>query len=149
MKKSLYSIILSIILIVSTITVYASETENTEEIELRTTNVEQMTNDEINQFCKDITSAIKDKSSKEIEEYNECFDSDTLSKFNSFILSNNIQGEVSSIVTDWVYPQYSQTEDSLMLMNIKVQLDSYNELYLFEFHINSEGKIYGYNIWAY
>lgn len=146
MKKSIYSIVLAVVLLVSTIKVYADDTVS---LELRTINLEEMTSDEIDNFSKAILDSTLSNNKEAIAKYANCFTDEKLTKIYEFITNNNISGTVQSMVVDWVYPKYSNTGDSVLMLNAKIQLSGYNELYLFEFHINADGKIYGYNIWTY
>lgn len=78
---------------------------------------------------------------------NPCFD-----KIKNYASNNNIIGDViSEVVVDFTYPENSTTGDTVIMANTRVWANgnTVNCVYLFEFHINSDGLIYGYNIWAY
>ena len=63
----------------------------------------------------------------------------------------DITGIISEKAIDIVTPQDSETSDTVLMCNIRLSNNEniYNKIYLFEFHINADGKIYGYNIWTY
>lgn len=136
MKKAIYSVILTVVLLVSSVRVYAS-------------NIENMSDSEIEKLGNAVLESVLSRDSKHIENYANCFTNETLEKLLDYINTNRIYGNIQSTVIDWVHTSYSSTEDSVMMINVKVENNGYNELYLFEFHINAEGKIYGYNVWAY
>ena len=136
MKKAIYSIILTVVLLVSSARVYAS-------------NIENMSDSEIEKLGNVVLESVLSRDSTPIENYANCFTNETLEKLLNYINNNRISGNIQSTVIDWVHTSYSSTEDSVMMINVKVENNGYNELYLFEFHINAEGKIYGYNVWAY
>lgn len=146
MKKTIYSIVLTLALIVSTVTVYASnDTAN----EYEYSNLEQMTQTEVVEFSKSLVEAVLSNDKTPVNGYTNLFTSDVLTKIYGYIVNNDVSGNIQSIVVDWVYPKYSSTGDSIIMLNAKIQNNSYNNLYLFELHINADGKIYGYNVWAY
>ncbi|MBO5388940.1 MAG: hypothetical protein J6A59_12590 [Lachnospiraceae bacterium] len=62
-----------------------------------------------------------------------------------------IQGSIGQLAVDTIDIINSSTGDTVVMANIKVwsQAQTYNNLYLYEFHINKDGKIYGYNLWVY
>lgn len=136
MKKAIYSVILTVVLLVSSVRVYAS-------------NIENMSDSEIEKLGDAVLESVLSRDSTPIENYANCFTNETLEKLLNYINTNRIYGNIQSTVIDWVCTSYSSTEDSVMMINVKVENNGYNELYLFEFHINAEGKIYGYNVWAY
>lgn len=64
--------------------------------------------------------------------------------------NNKVESTViPELVVDYTTPSNSSTGDTVIMANTKVYYKSYNKLYLFEFHVNQDGKIYGYNIWVY
>lgn len=95
----------------------------------------------------DITSAAR---------YKQMFTPDCYDKWIQYVESNDISGKeelayTSEIVVDYTKPSQSSTGDTVVMVNIKEQYDNwrYNKLYLFEFHVNIDGDIYGYNVWQY
>lgn len=145
MKKTIYSIALTIVLLVSTISVYANDTST----EVVYSNLEEMSNNEIDKACESIVKSVLGNDKSHMSKYVNCFTNEALTKIYTFVVNNEISGNIQSIVVDWIYPKYSSTSDSVMMLNAKIRQETYNNLYMFEFHINSEGKIYDYNVWAY
>ena len=77
----------------------------------------------------------------------ECYD-----EVENYIANNNINSNsFSDFVIDFTYPPNSSTGDTVIMFNVKVWYsnNSYNNLYMFEFHVNSAGDIYGFNVWVY
>lgn len=145
MNKTIYSIILAITLLVSTVSIYANDKSN----DIVYSNLEEMSNNEIDKACAVLVKSVLNNDKSSMVKYVDCFTNEALTKIYTFIVNNEISGDVQSIVVDWVYPKYSSTYDSVMLLNVKIRQNTYNNLYLFEFHINYSGKIYDYNVWAY
>lgn len=62
-------------------------------------------------------------------------------------------GTVAGSVTDCeVYYstyEYNTTSDGVIMADLKINNGDYNKLYLIEYHVNKDGRIYGHNIWAY
>ena len=143
MKKTIYSIVLAITLIASTVRIYAADLEE------MPSNLEVMTHTEINEFSRSVIESVILNDKSYMAEYVDCFTNESLNKIYGLVVNNDINGSIQSIVADWVYPKYSSTGDSVIMINVKLQSNVYNELYLFELHINADGKIYGYNVWAY
>ena len=56
---------------------------------------------------------------------------------------------VSNLAIDFTYPENSSTGDTVIMANAKMNYSGYKLLYLYEFHVNSDGKIYGVNVWEY
>lgn len=153
MKKTIYSIIIALSLIVccTPINVFASsdKSDKSEKSEISTENIEDMTYLECKQVADYMISDIIAGRNENLSTYEKLFTEDAITEFLSYIDKSNVKGTVSSVVIDWVYPEYSSSEDSVMFINYKVYDGSYNNVYLLELHINKSGKIYGYNVWAY
>lgn len=58
---------------------------------------------------------------------------------------------IESIVIDEILPNNNSVKDKTIMVNVKADYEDnkYNKLYLFEFHIGADGKVYGYNFWKY
>ena len=63
------------------------------------------------------------------------------------ISTDNIIG----YAVDYVAPEDSSTGDTVYFVNMKFKVyeKSFNVVKTFEFHINSDGKIYGINVWQF
>lgn len=139
-KKIIITILL--VLTLTSIIVVAYE-DNTQNI-----NFEKCSTGDLNRFA----NAIMDyylNSNNTISNYIGVIDSDVFREMNDNSLKLNCK--IATIVVDRVYPNNSSTGDLVILINTKVwdQEQTYNNLYLMELHVNRDGKIYGYNIWAY
>lgn len=80
------------------------------------------------------------------------FSSSCLNSIVAYAYNNTIEcNGVSELVIDSITPAQSDTGDTVLMTNVKLQYDdgAYNKLYLFEFHVNASGDIYGYNVWQY
>lgn len=116
------------------------------------TNIEKMTMNEMNSSIMGIISSAIDSNDTELLNYKDLFTEDCLEKYRRNIVNTNlITGILSEKAIDIVKPQDSETSDTVLMCNIRLcnNENIYNKIYLFEFHINTDGKIYGYNIWAY
>lgn len=62
-----------------------------------------------------------------------------------------MQGNIGQLAVDVIDVESSSTGDTVIMANAKVWTlaQTYNNLYLYEFHVNRDGKIYGYNLWVY
>lgn len=144
------SVLITTVLVIAYSKVALASTEAESETKiLRTYNVEQMTYDEVTEFSQVIAEALINDDKKALNNYVGCFTSSAMATMNDYIDNNSISGSLSMIVTDWIYPKYSNSGDSVMMINFKVQNSNYNEVCMIELHINSEGSIYGSNIWMY
>ena len=143
MKKTIYSVVIALLLVVSAIEVYASDSKELP------SNLEVMTQTDVDEFSRSVVEAVLSNNKSCMSNYVDCFTNESLTKVYGYIVNNNIDGSIQSVVSDWVYPKYSATGDSVIMLNAKIQNNGYNELYLFELHINADGKVYGYNVWAY
>ena len=104
--------------------------------------------------CKDtmtnIINAVIEKDSNKLSEYSNLFVFDSFDKLSKYTTNNGINCDsMSSIAIDFTYPDNSSTGDTVIMCNTKLEYSNYNKLYLFEFHVNKDGLIYGYNIWQY
>ena len=80
------------------------------------------------------------------------FESDCFYDMYSFISNNDIgSSNIGDIVIDFTYPDNSSTGDVVIMANTKIWYNNgeYNKAYMFEYHINSDGRIYGFTLWVY
>ena len=86
----------------------------------------------------------------ELDKYKELFEGNTWYDVES---NRNITGLrfVQSQNNYTAEAAYSSTGDTVIVMDIKACSDDYstNKLILIEMHVNTNGKIYGMNIWQY
>lgn len=116
------------------------------------TNIEKMTKTEMSNSIMNIIDSAINSNDNELLNYKDLFTEDCLEKYRRNVVNNNIiTGIVSEKAIDIVTPQDSETSDTVLMCNIRLSNNEniYNKIYLFEFHINADGKIYGYNIWTY
>lgn len=150
-NKKILSIILSLAIVISLnnmLIVNATNALNVVEVE----NLETMTKNDCEDIMMTLLTAILNHDTGFMYQYIGLFTSDCYDSMYKYISNNNINSTIISDVTvDFTYPDNSSTGDSVIMLNTKVWYDnqSYNLLYLFEFHINSSGDIYGYNVWTY
>lgn len=147
MKKTIYYVLCLILTIFSIENIiYASEQYN------ETINLEQMHKNDCDKTIINIVNAIVNNDTQYIYDNSEMFETNCLYKLDETIRNYKVEGnKLSNIVIDFTYPENSSTGDSVIMVNTLIwKADkSYNLAYLFEFHINKDGKIYGYNIWVY
>lgn len=149
-KKIVYAILIIVCtLIVGTGTVVSTKTANADS---KNTNIEKMTKSEVKSNITGILDAAINNDDSKILEYKDLFTEDSLEKFRRNIINKNIiDGIISETVIDVITPENSETLDTVLMCNIRLvnRDNAYNKICLFEFHINEDGKIYGYNVWKY
>lgn len=140
-KRLLVRLLITVMLLSTSILVYASNNSKS--------NIHDFTVREVNDIFYNITEGILDGNVSYT--YGNIFESDVFDELNSYGLEAKIGGDISNIVVDFVDVPYSSTGDIVIMVNTKVDYENgkYNKLYLFEYHINANGKIYGYNVWVY
>ena len=139
MKKHYFLWVFIVILLISTITAYADET-----------NLERMDRAKCSSTMQSIGSAIINSDEQSLLYNTAYFETSAYQSVYNFIEKDSIQGSVIDNSIEFTYPDNSSTGDSVIMMNYKLSIgNGYNVIYLFEFHINSNGKIYGFNAWEY
>ena len=139
MRKHLVLLISTLILIASTISASAD-----------TVNLEQMNRAKCNSVIQSIGASIINSDVQALYSNATYFETSAYESVYKFIERNSIKGGVIDNVIEFTYPDGSSTGDSVIMSNYKISLgNGHNVLYLFEFHINSNGKIYGFNAWEY
>lgn len=144
-KKSTSVFMIAILLTIS-ITLRASAEDIVDD------NIETMSYNEVNKTFSDLIFGFVNKDTSVIQSRASMFSSDVYENLKGYCQVNDIGGGcVSDIVIDYTTPNNSSTGDTVVMVNAKIWFDdqSYNKLYLFEFHVNAGGDIYGYNIWVY
>ena len=126
---------------------YKIETEasNTKNI-----NINKMSYSEVNELVSELLMALANNDINTVTKL-EPYMNDVV--YNGMLnnCGKSIRGNISDIVIDVVEPKDSSSGDTVLLANVKAWASNqtYNTICLFEFHVNSDGKLYGYNIWAY
>ena len=152
MKKKIASILalLALILTIPSI-VYANTTDSGFiEIDLETSNYNYL-----KQSIDALLSHIFKGEKNEIRQYYSMMTQSTYDKLKKITEDNYLQSQdgfsgFNSITIDRIYPDTSTTGDTVLMVNTIAQYSrGYSQAYLFEFHVNADKKIYGYNIWVY
>lgn len=139
MKKYLLLIISLITILSFTSIVYADNKS-----------LEKATESDCNLTINNICRAIINSNSEALLENTDYFENTAYKSVYDYINTNKIEGTCSNIVIDTTYPNNSSTGDFVIMANCKVNVQQgYNLVYLFEFHVNKDGKIYGFNAWVY
>lgn len=141
------AVVLIILMIVGSVApVFAAETS-------KDVNLNNINGEEQQEIIKDIAKDIvynKYESFRLKSMYfagNGCFE-----KLYKYIQENDIGSDgIINMVIDTVGVGESATGDTVAMVSLKLgyNSDSYNKLYMIEMHIDANGDIYGYNIWAY
>lgn len=144
MKKHLL-LIISLITILSFTSVVYADNKSLEKA------TESDCNLTINSICRAIISNNKDTLLENSDYFeNSTYKSSAYKSVYDFMSNNDIDGTCSNIVIDTTYPNNSSTGDFVIMANCKVNVkQGYNLVYLFEFHVNKDGRIYGFNAWVY
>lgn len=121
-----------------------SQVNATETVNL---SIEELEQAELNRLMSGI---VKGVASGSIDKYEVYFESDAYEKMLQYIGKNKIiQPNAYDNIVDRVSTSYSSSDDCVVLVNSKFIYEDVKLLYMFEFHVNSSGKIYGLNIWSY
>ena len=150
MKKRIISVIVIIVLAASILYLNRSNASAASS----PSNLEDMQYSELQETALYLAQSIIFKDEAIISEHrlDELFNSSAYDKYINFVNNNEIGGEMlGDCVADLTYPDESSTGDTVLMINSKIWYDSkeYNQLNLLEFHINKDGKIYGFNVWMY
>ena len=102
--------------------------------------------------CQDqvteLIEAIFTGDNAELYKFQRVIPSTILKEMKGYASNNNIDSTVFSDKSiEFINADNSSTEDTVIMANVKLYYKDYNKLYLFEFHMNESGSIYGYNIW--
>ena len=109
--------------------------------------IEELEQAELNRLMSGI---VKGVASGSIDKYEVYFESDAYEKMLQYFGKNKlIQPNAYDNIVDRVSTSYSSSDDCVVLVNSKFIYEDVKLLYMFEFHVNSSGKIYGLNIWSY
>lgn len=138
MKKAL--LILSLIMSLSVSSTFANEY-----------NLGQMNYNAMNKIITDIVTGVNEGSVEKVEHYAMYMTSDVYEGLTRDINDKFLSGSIGTIAIDTITVDNSSDYDDVIMVNIKVWSEgqTYNKLYLYEFHVNKDGKIYGYNAWLY
>lgn len=137
--KKILCIIVTLSILMCTIVVSAEEP-----------NLERMDRAKCSSTMQSICSAIINSDEQLLLENTAYFETSAYQSVFNFIEKDSIQGSIIDNSIEFTYPDKSSTGDSVIMMNYKLSIgNGYNVIYLFEFHINSNGKIYGFNAWEY
>ena len=152
--KKIITILVSIMLTLSIMTIVKADSQigvteqiakyNLQrEIDETTLEFEQITQDIINQNI-----SLGNLSSNR---YNIIFDSTINSKLKDTETLDDIYfSEIKEIESYYIIPENTSSGDLVIVVDTRVVNDKNNEfLVLFEYHINSGGRVYGMNTWVY
>ena len=112
-------------------------------------NLEHTSIREVNELFYELTDGIINHNSLVLA--NDIFTPEVKRDLSILLVNNTIGGTINNVVVDFTYPENSSTGDTVIMVNSKISYEDgkYNKLYLFEYHVNADGKIYGYNMWVY
>lgn len=141
-------IISLILLLCMTISINAKATEQYDN------NLEYKSVVDCNKFIGSLVNNIVDNNVEFMYNNTTYFESNCYDSLREYILTNSIVDSkylISDIIVDVTYPEHSSTGDTVIMANTKIWYNDnqYNKLYLFEFHVNAAGDIYGFNVWVY
>lgn len=113
-------------------------------------NMEEASLSECNQVMEEVIKGILNCNTSFISQNTALFSSTCYDKISKYTYNNGINGRsIDNIVIDFTYPDGSSSGDSVIMANTKIRYAEYTKLYLFEFHIDNNGDIYGFNAWQY
>lgn len=151
LNKLLITTILSITLLSTQ--VFALDLFNSteeEQVVPQGTNFQNISQKDLYELMKAITQCIFDKDVDNLYQYSYMFSQQSFDKLLDYCKTNTLINTPSNYCIDYTTPSYTSTGDTTIMVNIKAyNSDNTNTLYLFEFHINENSQIYGYQVWAY
>lgn len=117
--------------------------------DIKVDNLEHTSIREVNELFYELTDGIINHNSLVLA--NDIFTPEVKRDLSILLVNNTIGGTINNVVVDFTYPENSSTGDTVIMVNSKISYEDgkYNKLYLFEYHVNADGKIYGYNMWVY
>lgn len=150
-RKNKLRQIISIFILSLSLTI-SSTASAVEKKETSKDSLENITDTEREEFALSLTQSILSNNTDFMQANTDKFTTDVYSKLTTYIERNTL-GEPAIINScyDYITPNNSSTGDSVIMENVKIGYDDYkyNKVFLFEYHVNSNGDIYGYNIWQY
>lgn len=113
-------------------------------------NMEEASLSECTQVVEGIVKGILNCDTSFISQNSALFSSTCYDKISKYTCNNGINGRsIDNIVIDFTYPDGSSSGDSVIMANTQIRYTEYTKLYLFEFHVDGNGDIYGFNAWQY
>lgn len=144
--------LVTILLLTMTMFTIAKASNSNEDNTQTNNNLETMTYVDRNEHIRNIVKAICNSDNNYILNNTYLFTEDVYDDLLKYTENNNINSnDIGDTVIDSVDVKNSDTGDYVIMANTKIWYEDqqYNKLYLFEFHVNYEGRIYGYNVWVY
>lgn len=143
MRKLTSLIAITLTVCVLTVTTYAEGNNHIY-------NLEQMNRTECNRVIQAISTSIINNNLKSLSDNSSYFVTSGYEPIVNFIDRESVKGSIIDSTIEFTCPDESSTGDSVVMANYKLSIgDKHNVLYLFEFHINEDGRIYGFNAWEY
>lgn len=137
-------------LLVVTLTVCILAVNASAEWHNQSNNLEKMNRTECNSIIQSISTSIINNNVQSLSANSNYFEPQAYKSVIDFINRDSVKGSIIDSIIEFTYPDYSSTGDSVVMANYKLSIgNKHNILYLFEFHINKDGKIYGFNAWEY
>lgn len=153
MKQRIHRIITltPLLITLTTISIQAEVINTQDKIVLTSDSLEQLNRNELISFTDMLLTIVINKDTTTFQQYDKYFTRDTYEKFMEYIKSNDVYGSPSKRAVDTIPVKYSNTNDYVIQANYEILTlnSNYTLTYLYELHVNSEGKIYGYNVWVY
>ena len=117
--------------------------------DIKVDNLEHTSIREVNELFYELTDGIINHNSLVLA--NDIFTPEVKRDLSILLVNNTIGGTINNVVVDFTYPENSSTGDTVIMVNSKISYEDgkYNKLYLFEYHVNADGKINGYKMWVY
>lgn len=140
MGKKIISLILALVITVSP--VYAQEI-----------NLETIPENRLNLYMVEITNSIIYGDFDSLVDMASLFSGSALSEIQMYISSDNYENTIpGGMIMETVKVQNSSTGDMVVFIDSKQKLGETirdNTAMIYEYHIDANGKIYGFNAWRY
>lgn len=138
-KLSSLCLILSIILIL-----------NIQYVKAETNNLEQMSSQDRVDTIQTLIYGIVKNDVSQLNKVKLSVKTDIYQELIKYASEDNFYGgDIIECKVETTFPDKSSTGDTVIMANTKINYTNYTLLYLFEFHVDINGEIYGYNIWVY
>lgn len=152
MKKiRVTSLIVAVSILLISIPVGATDKASRENTGLSSDKVTEMTKDEYTYVFTEIArdSLLKDIVATDI--YYNSFTQECAFKYSDYVQGNSLKaGSIIERSVEYIKPENSATGDTIVMVNLKAQfIQQYNLCYLFEYHIDTSGKICDFTVWQY
>jgi len=150
-KLKLASILVVISILLISLPVKATEGATRENTGLSTNDVTKMTQEEYTYVFTELARDVLEKQAVATDIYYNSFTQECVFNYADYVIENTLKGKsITERSVEYVTPDNSGTGDTVIMVNLKTTfIKQYNMCYLFEYHIDTNGKISSFKVWQY